>query len=328
MTGRRVVVTGAAGFVGANLVRRLMAGGHAVHAVVRPGGDSWRLQGLNDLQVHAVNLIKRESVSSLIATIRPEWIFHLAAHGAYPSQSDRRRMLETNIVAAYNLAEAALQSGVERVINTGSSSEYGVKNHAPAESEGLEPNSDYAVGKASATLLFQSLARRHGLAMPTLRLYSAYGPFEEPSRLIPTLLLAALRATLPPLAQPNVARDFIFIDDVSDAYLVAAGASLSDPGAIYNVSTGQQTTLAELVSMVRKQFGIAQQPRWGSMPNRSWDSTVWVGDSRKLSSELGWRARTSLRDGLERTVGWLAADTSRRGHYEAVIQRAQLLRAA
>ena len=320
---RRVLVTGAGGFIGANLVRRLLRDGHTVHGLLRPGADCWRLLEVSDLQLHEVDLAEAAAVSDVVAQLRPQWIFHLAAHGAYPFQTERRQMLETNVIGASNLAEAALRWSAEIVINTGSSSEYGIKNHAPTESELLEPNSDYAVTKASASLLFQSLARRHELPMPTLRLYSAYGPFEEPSRLLPTLLVHARRAMLPSLAQPSISRDFVDVDDVCDAYLRLAAASHVDAGAIYNVSTGRQTTLAELVELVRDKFGIVEQPRWGSMPDRKWDTTVWVGNSQKLQQAVGWQPRHSLADGIDRMAAWLAGDPSQLRRYETAIQPAR-----
>jgi len=104
----------------------------------------------------------------------------------------------------------------------GSSSEYGVKDHAPAENEQLEPNSDYAVAKAAATLLASHLGRERGLPVATLRLYSVFGPFEEPDRFIPTLVVHALRGQLPPLVDPAIARDFVYLDDVVEAFLLTA----------------------------------------------------------------------------------------------------------
>lgn len=140
-----------------------------------------------------------------------------------------------------------------------------------------------------------------------MRLYSAYGPWEEPKRLIPTLVRAGLRGELPPLVNPDVARDFVYMEDVCEAFALAASAHLPERGAVYNVASGTQTTLRELVDLARRVFGITAQPDWGSMEERDWDTTTWVGDPSKIGSQLGWRPRVSLEEGLARLGKAMAA---------------------
>jgi UDP-glucose 4-epimerase len=276
------LVTGAGGFVGANLVRRLLAEGRHVVALARPGSDPWRLTGLD---VEIVEVDVREAIPG-----RFDFVFHLAAHGAYSWQNDEGAIYETNVCGTEN----ALRAG-ERVVVAGSSSEYGPKAHAPAEDEPLEPTSAYGAAKAAAT----RLALDRGAVV--LRLYSAYGPWEDPNRLVPTLLARALAGELPPLVSPRVARDFVYVDDVCDAFLRAAQA---EPGRVYNVGSGRQTTVAEVVEAVRKLLGVESEPRWGSMPDRIWDTETWVANPDRIRRELGWQARIGLEQGLARTIEW------------------------
>jgi nucleoside-diphosphate-sugar epimerase len=189
-------------------------------------------------------------------------------------------------------------------VNTGSSSEYGWKDHAPAENEWLEPNSPYAVGKAFGTLFCVQRARAHRVKMPTLRLYSIYGPYEEPNRFVPALVVHGLQGRYPPLASPDISRDYLYIEDTIDAYVRVAAAPLSDPGAVYNLGTGVQTTLREAVDLAGEVFAYREKPTWGSMPDRRWDTTVWVADSSKAHGELGWQPRFSLADGLRAFRAW------------------------
>src|SRR5678815_5617951 len=148
----RTLVTGGTGFVGANLARRLLADGHEVHLLVRPGHAKWRIDEIrNDVRLHQKQLADPAAVATVVRLARPEWIFHLAAHGAYPSQSDVQEMVRTNVTGTVNLVQAALAVSVGAFVHTGSSSEYGFKDHAPSETEWLEPNSAYAVTKAAAT---------------------------------------------------------------------------------------------------------------------------------------------------------------------------------
>ena len=310
-----VLVTGAAGFVGANLVRRLVADGHRVHVLVPPRSNLWRLRDIvTDIAIWPAQLEDREAVENTVRRVRPAKVFHLAAHGAYPSQRDVERMVYVNVLGTVNLVEACLRVGVECIVNTGSSSEYGYQDGAPGESDRIDPNSHYAVTKAAATLYCRHASLSSGTPVTTLRLYSIYGPWEEPTRLLPTLVLHALRGELPPLVSPSVARDYVYVDDAVEACLAAARADVPR-GSVFNVATGRQTRLAELVDIARSVHGVAAEPAWGSMPARSWDTDVWFGDPAAIATVLGWRASTPLELGYRRLACWFD-DPAHRSLYE------------
>ena len=302
----RAVLTGATGFVGSNLVRRLVRDGHDVHVLVRPQSSHWRLTGLEDrIHWHTVDLTDADAMRAVLKAIAPRWVFHLAVHGAYAWQVDMQAMVRTNILGTLTVAEASIAAGAEVIVNTGSSSEYGFKDHPPTESEAAMPNSAYAATKFAATLLLGELARRRDVPISTLRLYSVYGPFEEPARLIPTLLTCGIEGRLPELADPRIARDFVFVDDVMDAFVRVAESPPSSRDAIFNVGTGTQTTIGEIVSMARDMFEIAEQPLWGSFPNRDWDTHTWLSDSTQIRVQLSWSPRVGLWQGLHRFAAWL-----------------------
>lgn len=302
---KRAIITGATGFVGANLARRLLAEGHEVHLLVRPGHAPWRIEAIKaDVRLRVLNLGDAEALARVVADVRPEWVFHLAAHGAYSWQTDLARMIQTNVIETVNLVEACLRAGFEAFVNTGSSSEYGYKDHAPSETEWLEPNSHYAVTKASATLFCRYTAQSRHVHIPTLRLYSVYGPYEDPNRLIPTIITRGLKGELPSLVNPDIARDYVYVEDVCEAYLLAAGAPDQELGAVYNVGTGVRTAIRQVVEMARRVMGIEAEPRWDSMPNRQWDTNVWLADNRKIRNALGWEPKFDFERGFEKTVGW------------------------
>src|ERR1700712_89866 len=123
-------MTGATGFVGANLARRLLNDGHELHILVRDEAAFWRLGGVRDaLHVHRANLQDRDAVIREVAPIRPEWVFHLAVHGAYSYQTDRQEIFRSNLLGTANLLDACEQTDFAAFINTGSSSEYGFIAH-------------------------------------------------------------------------------------------------------------------------------------------------------------------------------------------------------
>jgi nucleoside-diphosphate-sugar epimerase len=302
---KRVLLTGGTGFVGANLARRLLRDGHELHLLVRPGYQPWRIEEIRaEVQLHERHLHEVEAVFRLVSQIRPEWVFHLAAHGAYSWQTDWEQMVQTNIQGTMSLLSACLKTGFEAFVNTGSSSEYGFKDHAPAESEPIEPNSPYAVTKAAATMFCRQAAQSQHAHVPTLRLYSVFGPYEDPGRLLPVLIMRGLSGEWPPLADPEVARDFVYVDDVVEACLLAATRRTPEWGPIYNVGTGVQTTLREAVAAARQVMGITAEPVWNDMPNRRWDAKVWVSDNRKLREQLGWQPRRTFAEGLRLMRDW------------------------
>ena len=308
------MVTGSAGFIGANLVRRLLADGHEVHVLLlhpletppaKPGiHPNWRLDGVrDDLRVHIASLEDSGAVREAVSGIKPERIFHLAAYGAYSWQDDVKRIVGVNLAGTVNLLEACLRTDFESFVNTGSSSEYGLKDHAPAEDEPAEPNSHYASAKLGATLFCQLTAQSRKARISTLRLYSVFGPWEEPSRFVPTLAVKGLAGVLPPLVDPDVARDFVYVDDAVSAYLLAS--EKAEPGEIFNVASGTQVTIRDAVATARRVLSIGAEPEWGTMPNRAWDTRSWVGNSAKLRARLGWSPATGFEGGFRKTAGWL-----------------------
>lgn len=306
MKAKQVVITGATGFVGSNLARRLLQDGHNVHLFVRENCALWRIKPIQpEVRLHEIDLSNVETLAALIRKIRPDWIFHLAAYGAYSSQTDLHTIIQTNLIGTVNLVEACLKTGFEAFVNFGSSSEYGFKDHAPSEKEWLEPNSHYAVTKASASLFCRFTAQSQHVHIVTLRLYSVYGPWEEPTRLVPTLILRGLQGELPPLVHPGIARDYVYVDDVVTACLLSAVKSGQALGAVYNIGTGTQTSIEEVVAIARRMIKIEVEPHWGSMQDRKWDTTVWLADNRVAQEALGWQPSYTFAQGFQKTKNWL-----------------------
>lgn len=305
---KRVLVTGATGFVGSNLARRLLHDGHNVHLFVRKNCTPWRIEPIrSEVRLHEVDLSNAETLAALVRKIRPDWIFHLATYGAYSDQNDLRLMLRTNVTETSNMVDVCVERGFEAFVNAGSSSEYGFKNSPPSEEDRIDPNSQYAVTKSYATQYCAFAARKHNMNVVTLRLYSVYGPYEDKRKFIPTLISHAIKGGLPPLVAPETARDFVYVDDICEAFVLAATKSVSERGLVYNIGSGIQTTIRQAVDIAINMFGLKEEPLWNTMPGRQWDTDKWVADSRLARTCLNWHPQYSFGDGFQKTVEWTMA---------------------
>ena len=301
-----VLVTGASGFVGNCVVRRLLKDGYTVHVLLRKEAKMWRMKDLLDrVQVHRVDLLDASGVHSAVKAAAPAAVLHLAAYGAYESQADARRVLETNILGSYNVLEACMAGSARVIVNTGSSSEYGYYDAPMRESDVLAPNSIYSVAKAAQTHLCSLLAQNGKCGLATFRLFSVYGTWEEPTRLFPTVIRRA-RAGLPlEMVAPETARDFVCVDDVIDA-LVNFQALERVKGEVFNLGTGIQSTMRDVVAAVQAAVGTQSEIKWGAMNARKWDAKNWQADATKARRELNWKPRYSLSEGVAIMAAWMA----------------------
>jgi UDP-glucose 4-epimerase len=315
LSGKRILLTGATGFVGAHLLRELLKHDCQIHLIIKSQSQKWRIADIlsdSKITVHEVALHDFAAISQLVKTIQPTVIYHLAARGAYSSQNDWRDIMETNLVGTWNLMMACQDIDYELFVNTSSSSEYGFQNEPMSEKQPAHPNSFYAVAKAASTLLAEYLGSVSAQSQPivTLRLFSVYGPYEEPSRFFPTVWRAIHQRQTIQLVSPTTARDFIHIDDVVAAYL-AIDDLKKHPGACFNVGTGQQSTMSQVMSEIQniaEQHSSSQKLKleWGAFPARSWDAQTWVADMSHTFGNLEWRPELTLKAGLEKTWQWYA----------------------
>jgi len=301
--GCRVLVTGAAGFLGANLCRTLMAIGASVHAVVRPTSDLFRLDGLaGDLHVHTVDLRDGEGAQRVVVGLRPEVVFHAAAHAAYRQVGVASAVADT-VVATAHLLEDVATVGCRRLVHVGGSLEYGPACHPHREDDALQPTTLRGATKAAAALLVLQQAKQGAVEGVVVRPFSIYGPWEGEHRLVPSAIRAAFTGEVLPLTRPGLRRDYVFVEDVCQACLRAAVAD-GVVGEVVNVGTGRQTSNEELVALVERVTGRPVKVAVGAFPARVSDRGFWVADTGKAERLLGWRAERSLAEGLEKTALW------------------------
>ena len=299
-----ILVLGASGFIGANLLRSLLAVRTDVFGTASRD-PAWRLADFGENNVITVDLLARGNVTALLDRVQPATVFDCVAYGAYSFEQDVERMFQTNVVFKQELIEQLVKRGTHCYIHAGSSSEYGARSAAPDEENALTPNSYYAVTKSSAANLLYFCGQHRGLRCANLRLYSVYGPLEDRSRLMPTLVASAAEGTLPPFVDPETSRDFVYVDDVTRAFLSAAVELRPEQyGKSFNIGSGRKTTIRGLANLAKSQFGIAAEPQFSTMPGREWDVEDWYANPARAGQVLNWRAAVSLEEGLALTARW------------------------
>lgn len=301
-----VLVAGASGFIGANLFKMLAAVRDDVYAVVRHD-KGWRLADVIDERVIAVDLNDYAATKNLVNSVGPQTVFDCVAYGAYSFEEDTNLIYQTNFQAIVNLVSLLAAQPFAAFVHAGSSSEYGTNCAAPPEDSVCEPNSPYAVSKVAIAGYLRFMGKQREFPCINLRLYSVYGPLEDTSRLFPNLLRQALSGKLPPFVDPRTSRDFIHVDDVCAAFIMAAAKM--HPGLYgesFNIGTGVKTTIAKLADVTRRVFSVGAEPQFGTMEGRTWDLADWYADPRKAIEQLGWKPHVNLEEGLRSMARWVA----------------------
>lgn len=300
-----IIVTGASGFVGANLFITLIAERKDVYGLVKHE-KGWRLNGIPDDQIIAVDLNDSAATKNLIESIKPKTIFDCVSYGAYSFEQDSTLIYKTNFQSLVYFIDQLSKYNISAYVHAGSSSEYGLNSAAPLEDAPCIPNSDYAVSKVAAAQYLHYMGKDKKFPAINLRLYSVYGRLEDSSRLIPNIVHHGLKKKFPPFVSPNTSRDFVYVDDVCSAFILAASKIHPDLyGENFNIGSGIKTTIADLANTTKVAFKIKNEPVFGDMESRAWDLSDWYSDSTKAKNFLSWHAETSLQEGLSKTADWL-----------------------
>jgi len=240
-----ILITGASGFVGANLFKMLSAHRDDVYAVVQRE-KGWRLADERDERILTADLNDHVQVKNLVEAVNPLTIFDCVAYGAYSFEENPLLIHQTNYQSIVSLVSVLLKRNIVAYVHAGSSSEYGSNCTAPAEDAVCMPNSDYSMSKMAASAYLRFVGQSRQFPCVNLRLYSVYGPLEETSRLIPNLLRYAVQGKLPPFVDARTSRDFVYVDDVCTAFIIAATKmNPSLYGHAFNIGSGVKTTLGD-----------------------------------------------------------------------------------
>ncbi len=305
LSGAEVLLTGISGFIGSHLARRLVAEGANVHGLVRKSSNLWRIQDIREqIRLHHADLRNYEAVKNAIKESQPKKIFHLAAcvdvSRSFEVLDD---MVEVNVRGTINLLRAAQDIGYDSFINTGTCEEYG-DNPAPfCESQAPNPVSPYSASKVASTMFCQMLYKTRGLPIATLRPFLTYGPGQESDMLIPSLIKKVLKGEPFEMTQGEQTREFNYVDDVIDGF-VRAAVTPDAIGEIINIGNGREYRIKEVVEGVLRLMDSPLKPKLGALDYRPGETWHFYCDNSKAKEVLGWEARTSLEEGLKKTISW------------------------
>ncbi|HUO58160.1 MAG TPA: NAD-dependent epimerase/dehydratase family protein, partial [bacterium] len=318
-----VLVLGASGFIGSNLLRMLLehredAYGTYFHE------PAWRLEGLPAANLIHTDLLVDANLDFLLGSLKPKTVFNCVAYGAYSFEVESGLIYQTNFNLTERLLRRLAPLNISCYVHSGSSSEYGDNAAGPAEADLPAPNSDYAVSKVAAANLLSYYGSKKNFPCANLRLYSVYGPLEDSSRLIPNMVRAGLEGKYPELVNPDVSRDFIYVKDACEAFLdTALNLKPAHYGESFNIGSGRKTTIRDVAKTSAEIFGIKKNPNFQSMPDRKWDLTDWYANIRKAKKILGWEAVTDFNKGFQATAEWYKA-LEDKGKYEKSSKRFEL----
>jgi nucleoside-diphosphate-sugar epimerase len=294
----RVLVTGAAGFIGSHLVHRLLSKGAEVTAWLRPETNAWRLRPY-ETRIRIVEAALTNEVV-LRQTSPFDVIYHLGAAGTNQEETDDSRMIEGNILGTMAILRFARKTST-RVIAAGTLFEYGSGLDLHEEMP-LCPVNEYAASKAGAWLNARVFAARHGIPFVWLRLSSTYGPAQSPCFVIPYTIVQALRGESVRLSGNEATRDFVYVDDVVEAFL-RAGASRVTDRAI-NICSGRPRTVKSAVQVVFNALGMPMDLVAGAYTDRGSGVTACSGNATLARELLDWGARVDFEGGIALTVDW------------------------
>jgi dTDP-glucose 4,6-dehydratase len=315
--GKRVLVTGAGGFIGSHLAERLVAEGASVRALVHynaVGTWGWLDQSpvRDQLEVSAGDICDRDSVRQAMTGV--ETVFHLAALVAIPySYRAPVSYLRTNVEGTLNVLQNARDLNVERVIHTSTSEVYGTARYTPIdEAHPLQGQSPYSASKIGADKMAEAFHLSFGLPVVTVRPFNTFGPRQSARAVIPTIITQCLTGATVRLGNLHPTRDMNFVANTVSGFVLAA-ESPEAVGKTINLGSGSEISIGDLAQLIGRLVGKPIEITTDDNRIRPDQSEVerLIADTTLAQRVLGWQPEISLEDGLRLTIDWLRQHLAR-----------------
>lgn len=323
---KRVLVTGAGGFIGSHLVEALGRMGASVRAFVRYNSraDVGFLRQVSpalngQLEIVAGDL--RDEAAVRQAVQRCDLVFHLGALISIPySYVHPRDVVETNFMGTLNVLMACKEYGIDRLVHTSTSEVYGTALRTPIDEEHpLQGQSPYSASKIGADKLVESFYRSYALPVVTIRPFNTYGPRQSARAVIPTIITQALSQNTIQLGNLEATRDFTYVDDTVAGFLRGAEAE-SVEGETYNLGTGTEISIGNLAKQIVQEVGRQVKIVVDEKRLRPKKSEVFqlLSDNSRAQEKLNWQPQVDLKSGLRQTINWIAKhqDRYQSGQYQ------------
>ena len=316
LSSARVLVTGAAGFIGSHLTRRLVSEGAEVHALSDEVSSVYptRLVDLRGkITLHEGNVADRTAMEAIAKDVRPRIVFHLAAY-THVGKSWYRvdECIQSNIQGTVNLLLALDGTGYDRFIYTGTSEIYGDIDVPFREDAKVNPISPYAVSKYAGERFCRMYQQGLGWPIVLVRPFNAYGPAQSPDRIIPETIVRSMRKQELLLTTGRQTREFNYVEDIAEGY-VRLATTPGIEGELFNIGGGEEVTIRECVEVIVELLGRPIEPKFGALEHRPNEIWRMYCDSTKARDTLGWRPKHTLREGLAKTIAWYETELSKNG---------------
>lgn len=300
---KRAFVTGASGFIGSYVVERLVASGVEVAILRRPETDLWRLGPVAE-RVRGItgDLDQAASFREALVEFAPEVVLHLAWHGVANSLRNDRTQVERNLHATLSLVETAAEAGARAWVGAGSQAEYGRHEGALDENAPTRPTTLYGAAKLSACHLAGRVADLRGLRFAWLRVFSTFGPRDNPGWMIPSLIRALGRGERPSLTEGEQRWDYLAVQDAAAAFQAVA-ASTSAEG-VFNLGSGSARRLRDTIEFIRDCVDPRLPLGFGEVAYRPDQVMHLQAETGRLRAATGWVPGCPLEEALRETVRW------------------------
>ncbi len=305
---KKVLVTGANGFIGSHLIRKLIEEHYEVGILKRGKSDLRRIEDvLKKLIVFEADLQDTKEVFDAFNDFKPEAVCHLATYYAVDHQPHEvSEIIKTNVLGTINLLEASRAIQTKAFINTSTLFVYKESKQKLKETNDLEPFNLYALSKCSAEEACSFYAQKYGLNIMTFRLFPPYGPEDHKRRLIPYVIQSFLDEKAPKMTLGTQEWDFVYVGDIVNAYMKALSLSpILNGHEIFNIGTGQVVTIRKVVERIKEILDSKLNPLWGAISSRKNEVGFACADISKTKKVLGWEPEVKiLENGLNLTITW------------------------